>query len=81
MLCLFKSRVESQVIRDTRYRTASKRAVKIQTIIRTRNQNFGITDKDYCRIRIDKQRSVLYNITINCLTLNQHRIKINVLMG
>ena len=33
------------------------------------------------RIRIDKQRGVVYNITINWLTLNQHRIKINVLMG
>ena len=33
------------------------------------------------RIRIDKQRGVLYNITINWLTLNLHRIKINVMTG
>ena len=33
------------------------------------------------RIRIDKQRGVVYNITINWLTLNRHRIKINVLTG
>ena len=33
------------------------------------------------RIRIDKQRGVVYNITINWLTLNRHRIKINILMG
>ena len=33
------------------------------------------------RIRIDKQRGVVYNITINWLTLNRHRIKINIPMG
>ena len=49
------------------------------------NQNQESEFRNYrqgrSRIRINKQRNVVYNITINWLTLNRHRIKINVLKG
>ena len=50
-------------------------------IIRTKNLNFRINRQGLGRIRIGKQRGVLYNFTINWLTQNRHRIMINVLTG
>ena len=73
-----QSRVGSQVIRNAKYKTIGKMVVN-QSVIKTKNQKCKIIRQGLGRIR--KQRGVLYNFSINWLTQNQHRIKINVQMG
>ena len=52
-----------------KYEVQNRRQEKsIKNIIKTKNQNFGVHRQGLGRIRIGKQRGVLYNISINWLT-------------
>ena len=77
---VYSSRVGNQVIRDASYKTTGRRVVN-KSVIKTKYQNSRKTRQGLGRIGIRKQRVVVYNISINWLTQNRHRIRINVLTG
>ena len=66
---------------DQKFEVQNGRQKSSQSKTKTKNQNFRINKQGQGRIRIGKQRGVLYNFTINWLTQNQHRIMNNVLTG
>ena len=65
---------KARMSRHTKYGGGQKNS-QLQTLIKNQESEFRSYRQGLGRIRIEKQRSVLYNITYK----NQHRIKINVL--
>ena len=63
----------NQVIRDTKYNTTVRRVVNG---IQGQNQNQKSEKQTMARQKSEsKTKGVVYNITLNWLTLNRHRIR------
>ena len=77
-----QKRVVSQTIRNAKVQNhKANRIIKSQSIIRNQKSECRQNRQGLDKNRYPYQKGVMYNISINWLTSNRLRVKINILMG